>query len=268
MLLDYATGIYSGSIYGDPSLLPLLPGEGRCDRSVVAVKAHPNHVDSFHFVPTAAGMLRLNITRKPQYAKCAHYRFTGAVVVVRDPYRAIWAEYKRHINWKEVVAGHATGSRRGTACRFALRAQSLHSGTLLRPPRSLVEQEGAGSFGRSTRPVASRTIAVSIFEPSSSHPPSTPTQPDHLAPCSRMQDAQSVVAWACPCGRVAGRVDDALVCGEWRRRKRASITRELPHKNSKHMLKTTHGQGMAIFVPVHGSLRTNRNCMVSGRRPE
>ena len=133
MLLDFATGIYTGSIYGDPSLLPLLPGEGRCDRSVVAVKAHPTHVDSFDFVPAAAGMLRLNVTRKPQYAKCAPYRFAGAVVVVRDPYRAIWAEYKRHINWKEVVAGHATGNRRGTACRSALRAQSLHSGTLLRP---------------------------------------------------------------------------------------------------------------------------------------
>ena len=39
MLLDYATGVYTGSIYGDPSLLPLLPGEGQCDRSVVAVKA-------------------------------------------------------------------------------------------------------------------------------------------------------------------------------------------------------------------------------------
>ena len=41
LLLDHATGVYTGSVYGDPSLLPLLPGEGRCDRSVVAVKVHP-----------------------------------------------------------------------------------------------------------------------------------------------------------------------------------------------------------------------------------
>ena len=80
MLLDYATGVYTGSIYGDPSLLPLLPGEGRCDRSVVAVKAHPAHLDSFDFVPTAAGLLRLNLTRKPQYVKCAPYRFASAIV--------------------------------------------------------------------------------------------------------------------------------------------------------------------------------------------
>ena len=53
MLLDYATGIYSGSVYGDPSLLPLLPGEGRCDRSVVAVKVHPTHVDSNDMVRAA-----------------------------------------------------------------------------------------------------------------------------------------------------------------------------------------------------------------------
>ena len=132
MLLDYSTGIYSGSIYGDPSLLPLLPGEGRCDRSVVAVKAHPAHLDSFDFVPTPAGTLRLNLTRKPQYAKCSSYRFDGAIVVTRDPFRAIWAEYKRYVNWREVVAGRPSGEGMSQGCRLALRAQSLHSGALLR----------------------------------------------------------------------------------------------------------------------------------------
>ena len=41
-------------VYGDMSLLPLLPGEGRCDQSVVAVKAHPIHIDSNDFVPAQA----------------------------------------------------------------------------------------------------------------------------------------------------------------------------------------------------------------------
>lgn len=133
MLLDYSTGVYSGSIYGDPSLLPLLPGEGRCDRSVVAVKAHPQHIDSFDFVPAHGGVLRLNSSRKPQYTKCAPLRFRGAIVVVRDPYRAIWAEYKRYVNWKEVVAGRpASVGESSAACRLALRAQSLHGGALLR----------------------------------------------------------------------------------------------------------------------------------------
>lgn len=134
-LLDFSTGIYTGSIYGDPSLLPLLPGEGRCDRSIIALKAHPTHIDSFDFIPAgASNFLRLNITRKPQYAKCAPYRFRSAIAVVRDPYRSIWAEYKRHVNWKEVVTGKSAGeiSRRNLACRLAMRRQSLHSGALLR----------------------------------------------------------------------------------------------------------------------------------------
>lgn len=133
MLLDYSTGIYSGSVYGDPSLLPLLPGEGRCDRSVIAVKAHPSHIDSLDFVPAAGGVLRLNVTRKPQYEKCAPLRFNGAIVVVRDPYRAIWAEYKRHVNWREVVVGRPFGAESASeTCRRALRSQSLHSGAMLR----------------------------------------------------------------------------------------------------------------------------------------
>ena len=133
MLLDYATGIYSGSVYGDPSLLPLLPGEGRCDRSVIAVKAHPSHIDSNDFISAGAGLLKLNISRKPQYAKCAPLRFSGAIIVVRDPYRAIWAEYKRHVNWREIVVGKPFGSESGSPeCRQALRSQSLHSGALLR----------------------------------------------------------------------------------------------------------------------------------------
>ena len=131
LLLDHSTGIYSGSIYGDSSLLPLLPGEGRCDRSVIAVKAHPPHIDSSDILPTRSGAFRLNVSRKPQYVKCASLRFDAAIIVVRDPYRSIWAEYKRYVNWKEVVAGQAPASPSG-ACREALRAQPLHSGGLLK----------------------------------------------------------------------------------------------------------------------------------------
>jgi len=73
------------------------------------------------------------VSRKPQYAKCTPLRFSSAIVVVRDPYRAIWAEYKRHVNWKEVVVGRPFGvESSSTECRLALRAQSLHGGALLR----------------------------------------------------------------------------------------------------------------------------------------
>ncbi|KAJ1396910.1 hypothetical protein B484DRAFT_262599 [Ochromonadaceae sp. CCMP2298] len=41
LLLDYATGVYSGSVYGDVSLEAALPGETSCNRSVSVVKSHP-----------------------------------------------------------------------------------------------------------------------------------------------------------------------------------------------------------------------------------
>ena len=131
MAIEFSTGFYSGSIYGDPTLLPLLPGEGRCDGSVIAVKAHPTHLDSFDIVAADDGAMRLNTTRKPQYAKCARLRFASAIAVIRDPYLSIWAEYKRYLNWQEVIKGRAPPST-SLACRAALRAQPLHSGGLLK----------------------------------------------------------------------------------------------------------------------------------------
>ena len=41
LLIDYSTGVYTGCIYDDASILSALPGETRCDHSVSAVKAHP-----------------------------------------------------------------------------------------------------------------------------------------------------------------------------------------------------------------------------------
>jgi hypothetical protein len=37
-LIEYATGVYSGSVYNDKSLLPALPGEFSCDWRVSVVK--------------------------------------------------------------------------------------------------------------------------------------------------------------------------------------------------------------------------------------
>lgn len=129
MLLDFSTGVYTGSVYGDMSLLPLLPGEGRCDRSVIAVKAHPVHVDSNDFIHAEDGLLQLNVTRKLQYLKCSSLRFDSAIAVVRDPYAAIFAEYKRYTNWKEVVGNKHANSEE---CQLALRKNPIHSGALLR----------------------------------------------------------------------------------------------------------------------------------------
>lgn len=41
LLIDWSTGVYSGSFYLDKTLIPILPGEIKCDRSVSVIKVHP-----------------------------------------------------------------------------------------------------------------------------------------------------------------------------------------------------------------------------------
>ena len=42
LLIEYATGIYSGSVYNDQSLLQALPGEFTCNWQVSVIKVHPH----------------------------------------------------------------------------------------------------------------------------------------------------------------------------------------------------------------------------------
>ena len=129
LLLDFATGTYTGSVYSDVSLLPLLPGEGTCDSRALAVKAHPTNVDFHDFVRTPGEPgFRLNVTRKPAYLKCAPLRFDALVMLTRDPYASIWAEYKRALAYAEGVGRAPVVAT--SSCRAALRSQHLHSGGL------------------------------------------------------------------------------------------------------------------------------------------
>ena len=41
LLLEYATGIYTGSIYNDSTLVDILPGEKACNNRVSVIKIHP-----------------------------------------------------------------------------------------------------------------------------------------------------------------------------------------------------------------------------------
>jgi len=86
-LLDYATGVYSGSVYHDLSLMRVLPGERVCNRRVSVIKAHP-HIQTFQIL--SAGTLLPG--------KCSSggvSRFTRAVFLLRNPYHAIWSEFQR-----------------------------------------------------------------------------------------------------------------------------------------------------------------------------
>lgn len=70
--------------------------------------------------------MRLNVTRKPEYLKCARLRFDALVLLVRDPYASIWAEYKRSLAYRVSVAN--VDVLPSAACQAALRSQPLHSG--------------------------------------------------------------------------------------------------------------------------------------------
>lgn len=103
LLIEYATGIYTGSVYNDGSLLTALPGEFTCNWLVSVVKAHP-HTHTFAAlhglkVPSDDGKCNKGQVR----------RFERAVLLLRDPYDSIWSEYQRRVS-KSHVDGILKGS--------------------------------------------------------------------------------------------------------------------------------------------------------------
>lgn len=94
MLIEVASGWYTGSVYTDLSLVDTLPGEYLCGQSVIAVKAHPQWHPVASIQPDGIRPAKL---REPPDAKdfCPCSVFTRAVAVIRDPYATFLAEYKR-----------------------------------------------------------------------------------------------------------------------------------------------------------------------------
>jgi len=83
MLLEYASGYYTGSIYNDITLMPVLPAEGVRTHEVLAWKAH---------------------TFPSQYVD--NYKPAKVVLLVRHPISALWSEFQRRMN---VEAGSRGG---------------------------------------------------------------------------------------------------------------------------------------------------------------
>eukprot|EP00755_Sulcionema_specki_P020617 Sspe_Gene.72395::Locus_43198_Transcript_1_1_Confidence_1.000_Length_3165::g.72395::m.72395 len=128
-LIEQATGIYTGSVYRDLDIIKIMPGELRCDRSVVAVKGHPNwtpfdlvdraytegnrywingtdgkkgrpDLEQWHGV---AGIPKFPVVRTFD-EKCGGIRIHRALVVTRNPFSALWAEYQR-VKSERVING-------------------------------------------------------------------------------------------------------------------------------------------------------------------
>eukprot|EP01038_Epipyxis_sp_PR26KG_P016023 gene16023-21749_t len=97
MLIEYTTGIYSGSVYTDSTLLEALPGEISCSLNVSVVKVHPT-THSFE-------SLRLGNFPSDDNYKCNRggiKEFRRAILLLRNPYDSIWSEYQRRVTESHV----------------------------------------------------------------------------------------------------------------------------------------------------------------------
>jgi hypothetical protein len=94
LLIEHATGIYSGSIYNDMSLMKLLPGESRCDRSVSVVKAHPILAHAFDGIKVRIDEddKTLHGMHKCQSGRSHILKFDRAIFLYRNPFAAIYSE--------------------------------------------------------------------------------------------------------------------------------------------------------------------------------
>ncbi|KAJ9435532.1 WSCD family member [Diplonema papillatum] len=140
LLIEQATGHYTGSVYRDLDIIKVMPGELRCDKTVVAVKGHPNWtpfdlVDGGYkegqrfsrlsengreWVPNTDHWYGISGQRPTPTirafdAKCEAVRFNRALVVTRNPFAALWAEYQR-VKSERIVDGVNGVRPRREAC--------------------------------------------------------------------------------------------------------------------------------------------------------
>lgn len=101
LLIDWSTGIFSGSFYLDKDLYFTLPGEKKCDTTVSVLKAHP-HLQSF-----------AQIKKGDLPTKCNDIKFKNishVIFLIRDPFDAIWSEFNRRVTNSHVNKVSSTTS--------------------------------------------------------------------------------------------------------------------------------------------------------------
>lgn len=96
LLIEYGTGIYSGSVYNDQSLLHSLPGEFTCNWQVSVIKIHP-HTHPFEGLRTGVFNSDANKCKRGGVDKIRR-----AILLIRDPYDSIWSEFQRRITQSHV----------------------------------------------------------------------------------------------------------------------------------------------------------------------
>jgi len=92
LLIEYATGLYTGSVYNEKALLGLLPGENTCNKSVAVIRVHAHtHGYRTGVKPLVRGISSADDT----CAKSSVQEVHRAIVLVRNPFDAIWSNYQR-----------------------------------------------------------------------------------------------------------------------------------------------------------------------------
>lgn len=98
LLIEYSTGIYSGSIYTDKELLDSLPGEKACGIRLVAIKGHPGDLilDKDN---------QVICSNRKMKAKCMRGLIRGwkrVIFVVRNPFDAAIADVNRELSYSHI----------------------------------------------------------------------------------------------------------------------------------------------------------------------
>ena len=83
-------------------LIEVLPAENYCGRRASLIKAHPHNVELYNESYEDNGESRLRLSANTLHAnhkfklcKKEYILFRRFLIIVRDPYQSIWAEYQR-----------------------------------------------------------------------------------------------------------------------------------------------------------------------------
>jgi len=167
MLIEYASGVHTGSVYRDGKIQMVMPGEEYCSHAVSAVKAHPVHFSGLVVtgVNTSEQVemetrLRDGVKLRPLPSKCTAAsppvtRFKRAVLLVRNPFACMYSESVRQLTHL-----HAGAPSVGEFLK-----NSMHSRFLLKM-NALAKQYGAmwAHYGHVTRVLGTENVMFIKYE--------------------------------------------------------------------------------------------------------
>jgi hypothetical protein len=90
LLIEYSFGIYSSTLHRDPSLSTTFPADGVCNASVSVLEA-------FNSVPLKSLISGDGFIGENQKCKKFINKITRMILLIRDPYEAIWAEFQHRV---------------------------------------------------------------------------------------------------------------------------------------------------------------------------